>query len=191
MVKKSARVAQEWPPANQTKERSVHELFAGAFRNKSSMWIVLVFLRKNTRIHKNGRNSWTFRFGPFFGLVCRGDSWVAASNRRVQLLGGSGTLRSNVVAFGVSSNQLSGALPTAMSHLGYFTHLEWSYVVIDLSNNGLSGSSLSREKVYTPPPHPFCPEGIFQGRGVGVYILRPPAAGILYAPPPLLYTPHP
>ena len=62
-------------PANQTKERSVHELFAGGFQNKSSMWIVLVFLRKNTRIHKNGRNSWTFRFGPFFGLVCRGDSW--------------------------------------------------------------------------------------------------------------------
>ena len=66
----------ESPPANQTKERSVHELFAGAFTlNKSSMWIVLVFLRKNTRIHKNGRNSWTFHFGPFFGLVCRGDSW--------------------------------------------------------------------------------------------------------------------
>ena len=62
--------------ANQTKERSVHELFAGAFRNKSSMWIVLVFQRKNTRIHKNGRNSWTFRFGPFFGLVCRGDFWM-------------------------------------------------------------------------------------------------------------------
>ena len=39
------------------------------------MWIVLVFLRKNTTIHRNGRNSWTFRFGPFFGLVCRGDSW--------------------------------------------------------------------------------------------------------------------
>ena len=35
---------------------------------------VLVFLRKNARIHKNGRNSWTFRFGPFFGLVCRGDA---------------------------------------------------------------------------------------------------------------------
>ena len=47
-------------PANQTKERSVHKFLAGAFRNKSSMWIVLVFLRKNTRIHKNGRNSWTF-----------------------------------------------------------------------------------------------------------------------------------
>ena len=63
-------------PANQTKERPVHELFAGAFRNKNSMWIVLVFPRKNTRIHKNGRNSWTFRFCPFFGLVCRGDSWM-------------------------------------------------------------------------------------------------------------------
>ena len=62
-------------PPNQTKERSVHELFAGAFQNKSSMWIVLVFLRKNTRIYKKGRNSWTFRFGPFFGLVCWGDSW--------------------------------------------------------------------------------------------------------------------
>ena len=36
-------------PANQTKERSVHELFAEAFRNKSSMWIVLVFPRRNTR----------------------------------------------------------------------------------------------------------------------------------------------
>ena len=61
------------PDTNQKK--SVHELFAGAFRNKNSMWIALVFLRKNTRIHKNGRNSWIFRFGPFFGLVCRGDSW--------------------------------------------------------------------------------------------------------------------
>ena len=51
-------------PANQSKERSVHELSAGAFRNKSSMWIVLVSPKKNTRIHKNGWNSWTFRFGP-------------------------------------------------------------------------------------------------------------------------------
>ena len=61
-------------PANQTKERSVH---------KSSMWIVRVFLRKNTRIHKNGRNSWTFRFGPFFGLVCRGDSWFCGRSLRL------------------------------------------------------------------------------------------------------------
>ena len=35
----------------------------------------LVLPRKSTRIHKNGRNSWTFCFGPFYGLVCRGDSW--------------------------------------------------------------------------------------------------------------------
>ena len=28
------------------------------FRSLDSMWIVLVFLRKHTRIHKNGRNSW-------------------------------------------------------------------------------------------------------------------------------------
>ena len=31
------------------------------------MWIVLVFPKKKARIHKNERNSWTFRFGPFFG----------------------------------------------------------------------------------------------------------------------------
>ena len=47
----------------------------------------------------------------------------------------------------------------------------------------------SGEKLYTPPPSPhFWLKGIFQGRGVGVYILRPHAAGILYAPPPF-YTP--
>ena len=43
------------------------------------MWIALVFSRKNTRIHKNRRNSWTFRFGPFFGLVCQCDSWTISS----------------------------------------------------------------------------------------------------------------
>ena len=47
---------------------------------------------------------------------------------------------------------------------------------------------LSREKLYPPPPSPhFWPISIFQGRGVGVYILSPHAAGILYAPP--FYTP--
>ena len=56
--------------------RSVHELFAGAFWNRSSIWIVLVLLRKNTRTHEKCRNSWTFRFGPFFALVCWGDSCV-------------------------------------------------------------------------------------------------------------------
>ena len=49
--------------------------------------------------------------------------------------------------------------------------------------------SLKLKKLYTPPPpsRHFWPYGIFQGRGVGVYILRPHAAGILYAPP--FYTP--
>ena len=48
----------------------------------------------------------------------------------------------------------------------------------------------SREK-YIPPPLPlFLAKGIFQGRGVGVYILSPHSAGILYAPP-LLYAPPP
>ena len=48
-----------------------------------------------------------------------------------------------------------------------------------------------RGDITYPPPSPhFWPEGIFQGRGVGVYILRPPAARMLYATP-FLYTPNP
>ena len=40
-----------------------------------------------------------------------------------------------------------------------------------------------------PPPSPiFWADGIFQGEGGGVYILKPPAAGISYTPP-LSYTP--
>ena len=60
--------------ANQTKERSVHELFTRAFRNKSSTFIVLVFLRKNTT---EFRRKWpkfmNFSFWPFlwFGLPGR------------------------------------------------------------------------------------------------------------------------
>ena len=53
---------------------------------------------------------------------------------------------------------------------------------------------------YKPPPPPledcipprspmFWPEGIFQGRGGGLYFLKSPAAGILY--PPLFHTPPP
>ena len=49
----------------------------------------------------------------------------------------------------------------------------------------------SREKLHTPPPSPpFLAKRHFSGEGVGVYILRPHAAGILYAPPPL-YAPRP
>ena len=49
----------------------------------------------------------------------------------------------------------------------------------------------SRAKLYTPPPPSphFWPEGTFQWRGVGVNILRPHAAGILYAPPPFIHPP--
>ena len=48
---------------------------------------------------------------------------------------------------------------------------------------------LQGEIIYAPPPPSphFWLKGIFQGRGVGVYILRPHAPGILYAPP--FYTP--
>ena len=64
-----------------------------ALWNQSSMRIALVFPRKkNTRIHTNARNLWTFRFGPFFGLVCRGDSWINAHTKTAGniLLGGGG-----------------------------------------------------------------------------------------------------
>ena len=44
------------------------------------------FSRKNTRIHKNGRNSWTFSFGSFFGLVCRGDSWEMITHVMLKVL---------------------------------------------------------------------------------------------------------
>ena len=45
------------------------------------------------------------------------------------------------------------------------------------------------EIIYTPPPPPISgPKPFFRGGGLGVYILRPHAVGILYAPPPF-YTP--
>ena len=47
-----------------------------------------------------------------------------------------------------------------------------------------------RNYIRPPPPPPvFWPKGIFQWRGVGVYILRPHAAGILYARPPFIHPP--
>ena len=56
---------QEWPRQTKSKERPIHELFTGAFRNKSSMWIALVFLRRNTRIHKKWAKFMNFSFWPF------------------------------------------------------------------------------------------------------------------------------
>ena len=46
----------------------------------------------------------------------------------------------------------------------------------------------AREKLYTPPPSHFWQKALIRGRGRGVYILKPPAAGFLH--PPLVYT-HP
>ena len=48
----------------------------GIPEQKFEMWIVLVFQRKTPEFtQKWAKFIWTFRFGPFFGLVCRGDSW--------------------------------------------------------------------------------------------------------------------
>ena len=63
-------------PANQTQKSQFMNFSQGRSGTKVQCESCFVFLRKNTRIHKNGRNSWTFRFGPFFGLVCQGDSWM-------------------------------------------------------------------------------------------------------------------
>ena len=60
-------------PENQTKERSVHELFTGAFWNKSSMGIVLVFLRKKHQNSQKWAKLMNFSLWPFlwFGLPGR------------------------------------------------------------------------------------------------------------------------
>ena len=54
--------------------------------------------------------------------------------------------------------------------------------------------SLFQGEIITPPLPPFLAIRHFQGRGEGVYIMRPHAAGILYAPPLLcrpFYSPPP
>ena len=82
--------------ANQRKGRSVHELFAGAFRNKSSICDHACLPKeKHTRIPpKRAKFIGTFRFGPFFGLLCRvrllieggGGNRPKAAPRRLALL---------------------------------------------------------------------------------------------------------
>ena len=42
------------------------------------------FPKEKHQNHENGRNSWTYRFGPFFGLVCRGDSWLLVPSSGAQ-----------------------------------------------------------------------------------------------------------
>ena len=62
---------QEWPrqtkPKKGTKVRDVNRACFPKEKHQNSQ--------------KNGRNAWTFRFGPFFGLVCRGDSWKSSGQR--------------------------------------------------------------------------------------------------------------
>ena len=75
-------------PANQTKERLVHELFRGAFRNKSSMWIVLVFLRNHTpEFTKKWAKFMNFSFWSFlwFGLPGRLLIHFSENSRRLWL----------------------------------------------------------------------------------------------------------
>ena len=50
--------------------------FHRGFRNRSSMWTVLLFLRKKHQNSQKWVKFMNFAFGPFFGLVCRGDSWL-------------------------------------------------------------------------------------------------------------------
>ena len=62
-------------PANQTKERSVSWTFHRGIPEQKFNVNRACFPKEKHRIHKNGRTSWTFRFGPLFGLVCWRDSW--------------------------------------------------------------------------------------------------------------------
>ena len=61
-------------PANQTKERSVHELFTGAFWNKSSIVNRACFPEEKHQNSQKWAKFMNYSFGPFFGLVCQGDS---------------------------------------------------------------------------------------------------------------------
>ena len=63
-------------PANQTKERPVHELFPGGKPwNKSSICESRLFSQgKTPELTKMGENHELFVLALFFGLVCRGDS---------------------------------------------------------------------------------------------------------------------
>ena len=74
-------------PGNQTKERHVHELTAqGAFQNKVQSELCLFSWGKISRTHKNGRNSWTFRFLAL-SLVrfAVSDSWHRMAQNRQSL----------------------------------------------------------------------------------------------------------
>ena len=82
---------QEWPRQTKPKNASSWTFPGGIPEQKFNVNRAFCFPRKNTRIHKNGRNSWTSRFGPFFGLVCRGDSWSVETCKATQVCWGRST----------------------------------------------------------------------------------------------------
>ena len=55
---------------NQRKRRGQFMNFSQGHSGTKDQCESCLFLLRNKH-----RNSWTFRFGSFFGLVCRGDSW--------------------------------------------------------------------------------------------------------------------
>ena len=59
-------------PANQTKERSVHELFTGAFPGTKVQCESCLFSKGKKPEFTKWARFMNFSFGPFFGLVCRG-----------------------------------------------------------------------------------------------------------------------
>ena len=66
---------QEWPRQTKPKKVSSWTFRRGIPEQKFNVNRACFPKEKHQNSQKNGRNSWTFRFGPFFGLVCRGDSW--------------------------------------------------------------------------------------------------------------------
>ena len=72
---------QEWPRQTKPKKGQFMNFPQGHSGTKVQFVNRACFpKKKHQNSQKNGRNSWTFRFGPFFGLVCRGDSWYWSLN---------------------------------------------------------------------------------------------------------------
>ena len=104
---------------------------------------------------------------------------LARFSAQAQKFGSTSKLRKQVVPIGISSHRMD-------SQSSMFWKPKPTMHLLILQQ------SLQEEIIY-PPPACFWPNGIFQGRWVGVHILRPHAAGIptrqeFYIPPPF-YTP--
>ena len=124
----------------------------------------------------------TLRFRGTNGKMPTRFGELRAKTHRISRSATERTTRFETTRFGNalsgSLNQLNAILSLLPAPLTAIRHLFFCVI-----------ARVRGEIIYAPPPPPphFWPQGIFQGRGVGVYILRPHAAGILYAPP--CYTP--